>query len=390
MPTTNLTGQKILNSTIVDFYNRLNALRHLSYAPPTSATLTPGTTNVSFSAPGVSTLIYPTTLEQVEEEIRATKAALPFLATVDIDTYTPASVDRGELIEAMETAHPVEWQIGQLENACFTNFTENRITVRVTNFLNNAPGLTTNNITQRTNNFAAQFSGHVTTTFTNHFATQFGADFAGNYTANCGTVYTTQRGANHTANFGNVKSSNLATQATFRTVHSSKRVSNSSNFSTGAPFTYMTFNWAQGGGRADQRTSNNKGNNSAGTSTKSTNKASQNTSKRGANHGTFCVTVYTAQFAAQYGANFGTVFTTQRGVNHTAQRGANHTSVVGHTCPTYFGNDNASFCATVNGSQFTTFCATVCTLNDASNWSNFTATYFANKSSFTVNPLSDV
>lgn len=109
MPTTNLIGTKVLNSTIVDFYNRLNALRHLSYAPPDTATLTPGTTNVSFSAPGVSTLIYPTTMAQVEEEIRATKAALPFLATVDIDTYTPASVTTGELIEAMETAHPIEW-----------------------------------------------------------------------------------------------------------------------------------------------------------------------------------------------------------------------------------------------------------------------------------------
>ena len=178
--TVNFIGTPINAATIADFYNRLNALRALNG----------GTTTVSFSAPPVGTQTLGSVIANVETEILATKSALAFLANVNISTHTPATVATGDLIEAQTTVHPEEWQIGQLEMACFTNFTTNRVTNNETNFASNAK-----------NSCGTHLAAQNTTNKTSHNTSDgtTGSNCSGHWGSVRNTVHSPQNAPNHSA-----------------------------------------------------------------------------------------------------------------------------------------------------------------------------------------------
>ena len=190
--TVNFVGRPMFNSTISDFYTRLQALRNLNS----------GTTTITHSAPGAGVPITLPALADVRDEIINTKSALNFLANVDITTHDMRSgIVQGEKINAVDSVHSLEYNIGQLESACFIHFGSNRTTVKLTNFVDFQNQVNPACITQFTNHKAAQNSSNygtnkypvclsVNTAFNGTHRSSFNSGFHGTF-----------RSYNHTSHF---------------------------------------------------------------------------------------------------------------------------------------------------------------------------------------------
>ena len=315
----NLIGTKVQASTIADFYNRLKALRALNG----------GSTTVSFSAPTVGTKIMPSTITEVRNEVLATKSALSFLATVNITDKVPTIPSTGDLIKAELTAHPIEWQIGKLESACFAFFNTNRVTNKTTNY---------QNFNLNAFNSCSSFnSGNRSANYTANFTSQNKPHRSANHTANFNFM--------HNPNFGSVQGSHCVTvyAPNFQGFHGTFRHFDKTSFFRGRctvfgiqykPVRHTQFgaNYAALGFWCSALYAPNFQNN------------------------------FTAQFANQFGTQHGTVFTTQYATQHNPVCSSVHTAVKSSNCTT----NNVA--------------------NDTANFTSFAAVYHANHSSFTVGP----
>lgn len=341
--TVDFTGKKILSSQIADFYTRLNNLRSLNG----------GTTTVAFSAPSVGSVTTPTTIVQAKEAVLQTKSALSFLASVNISSWEPEVPQEETLIEAKKTVAPIEWQVGQLESACFTNFTTNRSGVNVSNFTNF-------NLTPVAS-FTSVKESHCPS------VGSCVAQKTANHTSNCGNYLPAQfvsvnNGfgcfAVHNANFVFVHVPNFISWTHFYLVHSSHR--------------------------AHVKTSQNQNCATYGTNFNGThyvtNNSAHRVSVRSSNHDTN----FTAQFITMFSPNVcNTVNSNVCYAQFSAQYVTQHGTFFASNCSSVFTNFG---CSTVHTSVKSTNKNSNCVGNNSSNFSSNAATFFANHSSFTVTP----
>lgn len=347
--TVDFTGVKIQASQIADFYTRLNALRSLNG----------GSTTVSFSSPSVGSLASPANVTEMRDAVLSTKSALSFLAGVNLTTHAPTVPSSGSLIQAKTTISTIEWQVGQLESACFTNFTTNRSGVNISNFSNF-------DLTP-TATFTSNKSGHCT-----NFSTVCATQQTANFNPNCVTVFN--------PNFGSVNTPHgcAAAFSPFRSTDNSPVFSSTHG-------THCAEVWSAK--RAFVNTSFQKSNGclTYGTNFNSTHFATVKGTNRAANYGSqyfaqhapvfwtvFSPNVCNSVYAPYFGSVFTTQFVTQNSV------------VFGPVCT---ANHSPFGCSTVHTSVKTSNNTSNCVGNNSTNFSANTATYYANHATFTVTPL---
>lgn len=273
-------------------------------------------------------------ISQVQTEIANTKTALNFLQFVNISSHNVSTPTVGTLASAQATVNNLEWQIGQLEMACFTNFTTNRTAQNTTNFTN----------------FGSATTAYQTVNSTNKTS---------NHTTDCSFVFSNFHACDAVYNsFYNGK------YAPFFTPHNSNFFGTQHNtFRSGFYSTYRHY----------VNTSFHSGH---GCVTFGSNYSP----KQKTNHGTFKGNNF-ASFVGGGWSNWcgidctGTVFATQS------------------SCPSNFMSVNStqfvaqSNCSTVFSAQNSAFFADHNVTVNATNFSATTATYYANWGTFQVSPL---
>jgi hypothetical protein len=134
---------KVISASVVDdFYARLNALRTLDSV----ATLTVPTTN--------DTSITTSQIASLYSAVLSTKNAVSFLKNVSL-SHSFAGLSAGTTISAPKSVSIIEYNIGQLENACKAFFSTNKSGYKGDS--NNGAYFTTHNTT---NNNRSTNSAH--------------------------------------------------------------------------------------------------------------------------------------------------------------------------------------------------------------------------------------
>lgn len=304
--TVDFNNTNINASTIQDFYQRLNALGTLDHGEGD-----PVHWSVPYSYPQRGEAPLHDTIAEAYQAVMSTKSALSFLSSVDISTYTPTIPAANDSILKSNVA-AIEWQIGQLENACYTNFTTNRATVKTANFSGNS--------IQSSSCSSAFYTSYGS--FSSYFSSNYNGFFS-SYNSSFFT-FSGNNGSNFTTYYG---SSWFTSYKHFSGYHTSVNTNSNSSFNSGFFSNYFGSYKSSFTGNSSFRGSNDTSNRTSffnfTSYFNSNNGSSYFSSYRGSYHtgykGTFNSAENSSYFNARKTVNFTTDFS-----NYAATFFANH------------------------------------------------------------------